>query len=110
VVEKYGSKTLPFDQFLDRLFLQTNPRNRVARAVPAVRGRRAAPSRHDTLVAIEQGTVEPGMTKADVIMALNYPPANRTPSLDAPEWRYWRNRWNEYVIAFDGDRVSRVSP
>ena len=50
------------------------------------------------------------MTKADVIMALNYPPANRTPSLDASEWRYWRNRWNEHVIAFDGDRVSRVGP
>jgi hypothetical protein len=110
VVEKYGSKTLPFDQFLDRLFLQTNPRNRVVRAVPAVRGRRAAPPRHDTLVAIEQGNVEPGMTKTDVIMALNYPPANRTPSLDASEWHYWRNRWNEYVIAFDGDRVSRVGP
>jgi hypothetical protein len=59
-------------------------------------------------VAIEQGTVEPGMTKADVIMALNYPPASRTPSLDAPEWHYWRTRWNEYVVAFDGDRVSRV--
>jgi len=110
VVEKYGSNTLPFDQFLDRLFLQTNPRNRVARAVLAVRGRRAAPSRHDTLVAIGEGIVEPGMTKADVIMALNYPPANRTPSLDASEWRYWRNRWNEHVIAFDGDRVSRVGP
>jgi hypothetical protein len=110
VVEKYGSKTLPFDEFLDRLFLQTNPRNRVARAVPAARGRRAAPPRHDTLVAIEQGTVEPGMTKTDVIMALNYPPANRTPSLDASEWHYWRNRWTEYVIAFDGDRVSRVGP
>lgn len=110
VVEKYGSKTLPFDQFLDRLFLQTNPRNRVVRAVPAVRGRRAAPPRHDTLAAIEQGTVEPGMTKADVIMALKYPPANRTPSLDAPEWHYWRNRWNQYVVVFDGDRVSRVGP
>ena len=114
VVEKYGSRTLPFDQFLDRLFLETDPRTKVARAATARggghRGSRepAPPSRHDTLAAIEQGTVEPGMTKADVIMALNYSPANRTPSLDASEWHYWRNRWDQYVVAFDGDRVSRV--
>jgi hypothetical protein len=67
------------------------------------------PSRHETLAAIEQGTVEPGMTRADVLMALNYPPASRTPSLDASEWHYWHNRWKEYVVVFDGDRVARVT-
>jgi len=43
-----------------------------------------------------------------VLMSLGYPPVHRTPSLDAPQWTYWENRWVSYVVYFDGDKVSRV--
>ena len=40
---------------------------------------------------------------------LGYPPAHRTPSLDANEWYYWRNRWKQFVVVFDGNTVLRVA-
>ena len=49
------------------------------------------------------------MTKQQVIMALGYPPAHRTPSIDGPMWTYWANRWATFEVYFDGDRVSRVN-
>ena len=48
------------------------------------------------------------MTKAQVLMAIGYPPAHETPSLDSPQWTYWRNRWDRFQVFFDGDKVARV--
>jgi hypothetical protein len=48
------------------------------------------------------------MTRDQVLMSLGYPPAHRTPSLSASTWTYWQNRWVTMVVAFEGDRVSRV--
>jgi hypothetical protein len=94
VVFKYGRKALSFDEYLDRLLVRDDPR----RTLPAGNVR----------ALVEAGEVEPGMTRDQVIMALGYPPAHRTPSLSAPTWTYWQNRWITMVVAFDGDRVSRV--
>jgi hypothetical protein len=33
------------------------------------------------------------------------PPANKTP---AAEWHCWKNRWDQYTVVFEGDRVARV--
>jgi len=49
------------------------------------------------------------MTREEVIMAIGYPPAHRTPSLSQPEWHYWKDRWHEYTVVFEGDRVARVT-
>jgi hypothetical protein len=94
VVFKYGRKALTFDEYLDRLLVRDDPRAKL----PAGKVR--------TLV--EAGDVEPGMTRDQVIMSLGYPPAHRTPALSAATWTYWQNRWVTMVVAFDGDRVSRV--
>jgi outer membrane protein assembly factor BamE (lipoprotein component of BamABCDE complex) len=96
LVLRYGKEVLPMDQYLDRLFLPDDPRAKLRR-VPAA-----------TVKLIEQGSIDVGMTRDQVLMALGYPPAHRTPSLESPQWRYWENRWHQFVVYFDGDKVSRV--
>ena len=112
LVYKHGRKVYPFEQYLDRIFL-TNPPTLAGSSAPvaAAKGKKkaaAAPSANKFAKQIEQGLVEPGMTKAEVLMALGYPPAHRTPSLDQPIWTYWRNRWDVFMVYFDGDRVDRI--
>jgi hypothetical protein len=53
---------------------------------------------------IEKGTVEPGMSRQGVVFSLGYPPPHATPTLDAPKWRYWRNRlkWFDVELGADG--------
>ena len=53
--------------------------------------------------AINLAQVEIGMSKKAVIVARGYPPAHRTPSLEAPEWLYWQNRWNKKAVRFDSN-------
>lgn len=112
IVEKFGRKQLPFDQFVTRIFVETDPRTRLARPAPSrSRGKRrgqAAEPASSRLALVERGVVEPGMTRDEVIMTLGYPPANKTPSLDQPEWHYWKNRWDQYTVVFEGDRVARI--
>jgi hypothetical protein len=95
---RYGRRNITLDDYIDRIFVADDPRPRVARLPRRVRR------------AIEAGRVEPGMTRAQVLLALGYPPAHRTPTLDAPEWHYWRNRWEQFVVRFEGDRVASVAP
>jgi hypothetical protein len=57
---------------------------------------------------IAAGRVEPGMTKAGVLKALGYPPPHATPDLASPQWRYWRNRFDTFIVHFDGDAVGWV--
>ena len=117
-VLKYGDKVLTMDQCLDRLFLAEDPHAKLMRvrddAAPQKaprKGERARnPERASDRVGklIDQGVVDVGMTRDQVLMALGYPPAHRTPALDAPVWTYWQNRWATMQVYFDGDRVARV--
>ena len=117
---RYAKDTISMDQYLQRMFPRDDPRLKLrtpAATAPAPRGKKgakAAPARESradetTRKDIENGIVDVGMTKDQVIMALGYPPAHRTPSLDAPMWTYWANRWATFEVYFDGDRVSRVN-
>lgn len=58
--------------------------------------------------AILSGSVEPGMSKASVVVALGYPPKHRTASLYSNQWRYWQNRFNTFVVHFADDKVTHV--
>ncbi len=102
---KYGEKTLTMEQYLDRLFLTDDPRTQLA---PPGHDKKQAAENAKRRKLIEEGIVQKGMTKREVLMALGYPPAHRTPSLDASSWTYWQNRWATMVIHFDGDKVSRI--
>jgi hypothetical protein len=109
IVEKYGRRELPFDQFVSRIFVNSDPRTQLRRTTPRARGkRRGAEPASSPLALVEQGIAQPGMTRDEVIMALGYPPANRTPSLEAAEWHYWKNRWDKYTVVFEGNRVARI--
>jgi len=64
-------------------------------------------SREEQL-AIVNGTVEVGMSRAAVLLALGYPPKHKTPSLQGNQWRYWQNRFNTFLVIFDGDKVKTI--
>ena len=58
---------------------------------------------------IRAGKVYPGMSKDGVRIALGYPAAHRTPSLDADTWTYWHNRHRRVLVYFDENgKVSRI--
>jgi hypothetical protein len=111
LVNKYGKDAVPMDQLLERTFPREDPRAKLAKtAKPAVKGKNPKPAADErTRKLIEQGVVEPGMTKEQVLMAKGYPPAHRTPSIDSPMWTYWENRWVTSEVYFDGDKVVRVT-
>ncbi|GAB4554747.1 MAG: hypothetical protein Tsb0017_07200 [Geothermobacteraceae bacterium] len=50
---------------------------------------------------IAEGKALAGMTREGVMAALGYPAAHRTPSLDAPTWIYWTNRFGTLAVDFD---------
>jgi hypothetical protein len=50
---------------------------------------------------ISAGQALVGMSKKGVRIALGYPAAHRTPSLENNSWVYWRNRFRTKVIEFD---------
>jgi hypothetical protein len=103
---KFGEKNLTMEQYLDRLFLTEDPHAQLG--APGSRDKKQAAENVRRRKLIEEGVVQKGMTKHDVLLALGYPPAHRTPSLDASSWTYWQNRWVTMVIHFDGDKVSRI--
>ena len=108
LVHKYGKDRESFDQYLDRIFLQADPRASLPKAPKSAKPAQAKEIAR-VRKQIEDGVVEPGMTKQQVIMSLGYPPGHRTPSLDGSQWTYWANTWSTFEVYFDGDRVSRVN-
>ena len=93
------------DQYLELIFLREDPH---AKLPKPGKDKKQAAAAERTRRLIEEATVEPGMTKNEVVMALGYPPVHRTPSLSAPMWTYWANRWATFEVYFDGDKVARV--
>jgi hypothetical protein len=72
------------------------------------------PQRLQSLPALDRrgvkaGRVEVGMTREGTLLAIGYPPPHATPTLDATQWRYWRNRFNTMLVVFDADgRISQI--
>jgi outer membrane protein assembly factor BamE (lipoprotein component of BamABCDE complex) len=60
--------------------------------------------------AIHQAEVLEGMTKEQVLMALGYPPARLTPSLNSPNWRYLDGGKRTLEIFFEDGVVGRIVP
>jgi len=52
---------------------------------------------------IADGKAYKGMTKKGVMIALGYPAAHRTPSLDSNTWVYWGNRFRTIAVHFNDD-------
>lgn len=60
------------------------------------------------MMGIDKGTVGEGMTKQGVILAIGYPPEHANPSQDSDQWTYWKNRWDRFIVKFDGGVVASV--
>src|SRR5262245_44742699 len=88
---------VPFDTFLSRLFVTEDPRLKLKK-VPARQVKQ-----------VEKATIAPGMGRDQVLLAVGYPPADRTPALEAATWVYGDGGGSDaFVVYFDGDRVSSV--
>lgn len=97
IVHQYGVKEESVRQYVAKVFVPNDPRERIARWPADVRD------------ATRSGRVEVGMTKEQVIVSLGYPPTHSTPSIQDREWTYWYNRWVTYKVLFDdGGRVRDV--
>ncbi|MFA5903690.1 MAG: hypothetical protein WC836_07110 [Desulfobacula sp.] len=57
------------------------------------------------LKGIKNGSALNGMTRKGVMIAMGYPAAHRTPSLDAGEWIYWTNRFGTIAVVFDENGI-----
>jgi hypothetical protein len=93
---KYGHNAVPMDTFVNRLLVERDPKLKL----------KNLPKKTQELIGSAQ--VDKGMTRDQVLMSLGYPPAHRTPSLDSPQWTYWQNRWQSFVVDFSGDKVDAV--
>jgi hypothetical protein len=108
LVLRYGKDATTMDQYLERIFPSEDPHAKLPRMGTGKAAAKQNAQAEKIRKNIEQGAVEPGMTKDEVLMAIGYPPLHRTPSLDASTWTYWANRWVTFEVYFDGDKVSRV--
>jgi len=90
---------------LDRIFLVDDP---YARLPKLPEDGKAAAEVDKIRRMMEEGDVTVGMTRDQVLMAIGYPPAHRTPRLDAAMRTYWVDPKDTFEVYFEGDRVSRV--
>ena len=56
--------------------------------------------------AIKEGKVQNGMSKKAVLVSVGYPPETGTPSTDSDTWKFWRDRFRNYLVQFSGGKVS----
>lgn len=91
------SRDLSQEVFAQRYIVARDPRTAVAGAPPKVRQ------------AIETARVTPGMTRAQVAMAVGYPVSSENPNLDAPRWRFWLWSYSPFTVIFNEQgRVTTV--
>ena len=55
------------------------------------------------------GEVTKGMSKATILLTRGYPPAHRTPDLNADKWQYWHGRFNSRIYLFEDGKYTGYS-
>lgn len=91
------SRTISMEQFQQRYVLAQDPRPKL----------KAMPQRLREAIAARR--VVKGMTREQVLMSLGYPVTSYTENLDAPLWRYWYSRSEEFQVFWSAQhRVERV--
>lgn len=56
--------------------------------------------------AVRAGQVKAGMSKKAVLLAAGYPPEVATASTRLDVWKYWRDRFRNYLVRFDDGKVA----
>ena len=57
---------------------------------------------------IKAGTIAKGMRKEAVLAAYGYPPSHATASADLNQWKYWKNRFSNFLVTFDRNKVTEI--
>jgi len=84
----YGRQE-PSDAWARKIVIQQDPRPKIAAWPTPVRD------------AVRAGKILIGMNKEQVVVSVGYPPKHQTPSLDAPQWKYWHTGFGTYLVLWD---------
>ena len=57
--------------------------------------------------AIRAGQVQAGMSKKAVLLSAGYPPEVATASTKLDTWKYWRDRFRNYLVQFSDGKVTK---
>jgi hypothetical protein len=87
----YGRNQEPYKQYFDKIFVESNRAEMVANFPPIIRK------------AIEDGRIEAGMKRGEVVLSLGFPPTDDNPSPEATTWKYWYSRGRSYSVVFDSN-------
>lgn len=94
----YGREQQTVEQFVDKIVVAEDPHKQLATWPPKIQD------------AIRAGKLLPGMTREQVLMAVGYPMANETSSLDSKLWRYWTSSYSPYQVLWsDQGLVSEIA-
>lgn len=96
VQQVYGKGKETARDYFDKLFVEKNRSEQVATLPAAVQK------------AIKEGRVERGMTRAEVVLSLGYPPIDDNPSPAAPEWKLWHSKGKSYTVKFIDKYVDEI--
>lgn len=55
--------------------------------------------------AIKAGKIQVGMSKRAVLLSAGYPPEVATATTKLDTWKYWRDRFRNYLVKFENSRV-----
>jgi len=77
MIFRYGGKVMPVGQYFQNILRDKNPLDAMRNAPRSIAD------------GVREGRLIEGMTKEQALIARGYPPAHRTPSLDANEWIYY---------------------
>lgn len=94
---RYGRKQQSASQYFRNILRETNPMDSVNDVSLTI------------ATAIRAGRLVPGMTKEQALIARGYPPAHRTPSLDANEWIYYDTPGFVDRVVFSGGKLQSVT-
>ncbi len=85
----YGNKAMSIQEFVSKLVVKSNPKSKIDRYPEATR------------TAIHSGKVIAGMTREQAIIAVGYPPAHKTPTVDEPVWQLWQSRAGRFEVRWN---------
>jgi hypothetical protein len=57
--------------------------------------------------AIKAGQVQVGMSKKAVLVSVGFPPEIATASTELDTWKYWRDRFRNYMVQFSNGKVMK---
>lgn len=93
----YGKRTLSASDYFGRILLPADPTAALASTSPTM------------LADIRAGRLVEGMTKDQALMARGYPPAHRTPDINADAWLYYESPGFVDRVTFTGGKISAIT-